>query len=118
MGDRRITKRLVDNLNPTEADYFVWDDTLIGFGVRVQPTGAKSYVAKYRAGSGRGAPTRRVTLGRVGTLTPDEGRTLARKTLAAVAHGGDPAAQKAAQRRSFPNVAGIGADFPRRACRA
>jgi hypothetical protein len=100
MGDDRITKRLVDNLKPSGADYFVWDDMLMGFGVRVQPTGAMSYIAKYRAGSGRGAPTRRVTLGRVGTLTPDEARTLARKTLATVAHGGDPAAQKAAQRRA------------------
>jgi integrase len=100
MRDRRITKRLVDNLKSTAEDRFVWDNTLIGFGVRVQPTGAKSYVVKYRAGSGRGAPTRRVTLGRVGTLTPDEGRALARKTLAAVAHGSDPAAVKAAERRA------------------
>jgi integrase len=98
--DRRITKRLVDSLKPTVKDHFVWDNTLIGFGVRVQPTGAKSFVVKYRAGSGRGAPTRRVTLGRVGTLTPAEARTLARKTLGAVAHGNDPAALKAAERRA------------------
>jgi integrase len=98
MRDRRITKRLVDSLKPTDDDRFAWDDTLIGFGVRVQPTGAKSFVVKYRAGSGRGAPTRRVTLGRVGTLTPDEARALARKTLGAVAHGNDPAAAKAADR--------------------
>ena len=76
MRDRRITKRLVDSLKPSGDDRFVWDDTLIGFGVRVQPTGAKSYVVKYRAGSGRGAPTRRVTLGRIGTLTPDEAAPL------------------------------------------
>jgi len=100
MRDRRITKRLVDRLRPTDAEHFVWDDTLIGFGVRVQCTGVKSYVVKYRAGSGRGAPTRRVTLGKVGTLTPDEARTLARKTLGAVAHGRDPAALKAAERRA------------------
>ena len=100
MRDRRITKRLVDSLKPNGDDYFVWDDTLIGFGVRVQPTGAKSYVVKYRAGSGRGAPARRVTLGRVGTLTPDEARALARKTLGLVAHGSDPAAVKAAERRA------------------
>jgi integrase len=100
MRDRRITKRLVDSLKSTAEDRFVWDETLIGFGVRVQPTGAKSYVVKYRAGSGRGAPTRRVTLGRVGTLTPDEARALARKTLAAVAQGSDPAAVKAAERRA------------------
>src|SRR5215471_11932982 len=100
MRDRRITKKLVDRLRPAGADYFVWDKTLIGFGVRVQPTGSMSYIAKYRAGSGRGAPTRRVTLGRVGTLTPDEARTLARKTLGAVAHGNDPAALRAAERRA------------------
>ena len=100
MRDRRITKKLVDNLRPASADYFVWDDTLIGFGVRVQPTGCMSYIAKYRAGSGRGAPTRRVTLGRLGTLTPNEARTLARKTLGAVAHGNDPAALRAAERRA------------------
>src|SRR5262245_29102773 len=100
MRDRGITKRLVDGLEPTGNDCFVWDDSLIGFGVRVQPTGAKSYVVKYRAGSGRGAPTRRVTLGKVGSLTPDEARALARKMLGAVAHGSDPAALKAAERRA------------------
>jgi hypothetical protein len=41
MRDRRITKRLVDSLKPNGEDHFVWDDTLIGFGVRMQPTRAK-----------------------------------------------------------------------------
>jgi integrase len=100
MRNYRITKRLVDSLKPAGKDYFVWDDTLIGFGVRVQPTSAKSYVVKYRSGTGRGAPTRRVTLRRVGTLTPDEARNLARKMLGAVAHGSDPAALRAAERRA------------------
>src|SRR5262245_37417304 len=100
MRDRRITKRLVNSLKPAVQDYFVWDDTLRGFGLRLQPTGVKSYVVKYRAGSGRGAPTRRVTFGRVGTLTPEEARALARKILGAVAHGSDPAALKAAERQA------------------
>jgi hypothetical protein len=65
-----ITKRLIDNLSAKNGEYFVWDERLIGFGVRVQPSGVMSYVAKYRAGSGREAPTRRVTLGRVGRITP------------------------------------------------
>jgi integrase len=100
MHGQRITKRLVDSLKKTGGVYFVWDATLIGFGVGVQASGAMSYVVKYRAGSGRGAPTRRVTLGRVGTLTPDDARALAKKTLGAVAHGSDPAALKAAERRA------------------
>ena len=78
----------------------MWDAALSGFGVRVQTTGAKSYVVKYRAGTGRGAPTRRLTLAKAGTITPDEARTLAKKTLGSVAHGADPAAQRAAEKRA------------------
>jgi integrase len=100
MHSQQITKRLVDRLEAADAEYFAWDGKLAGFGVRVQPTGAKTYVVKYRAGSGRGAPTKRVTLGKAGTLTPEQARELTRKTLGAVAHGNDPAALKAAERRA------------------
>jgi integrase len=100
MASGQITKRLIDGLKPKNSEYFVWDPSLPGFGVRVQVTGARSYVVKYRAGSGRGAPTRRLTLAKVGTLTPDEARTLAKKTLGSVAHGADPAAQRAADKRA------------------
>lgn len=100
MASGQITKRLVDSLKSGAGEYFVWDNSLAGFGVRVQSTGARSYVVKYRAGNGRGAPTRRLTLGKVGTLTPDEARTLAKKTLGSVAHGADPAAQRAAEKRA------------------
>jgi integrase len=95
-----ITKRLIDSLKPRAREYFVWDASLPGYGVRVQPTGAKSLVLKYRAGSGRTAPTRRITLVKEGTVTPDEGRTLAKKMLGSIAHGADPAAQRAADKRA------------------
>lgn len=100
MARSSITKRLVDSLEARDSEYFVWDAALVGFGIRVQTTGAMSYVVKYRAGSGRAAPTRRLTLAKVGTLTPDEARTLAKKMLGSVAHGADPAAQRAAERRA------------------
>jgi integrase len=100
MATSQITKRLIDSLKPRPREYFVWDGSLSGFGVRVQSTGAMSYVVKYRAGSGRSAPTRRLTLAKVGTITPDEARTLAKKTLGSVAHGADPAAQRAADKRA------------------
>jgi integrase len=96
----QITKRLIDGLKPRGGEYFVWDGSLAGYGVRVQSTGAMSYVVKYRAGSGRAAPTRRLTLAKVGTITPDEARMLAKKTLGSVAHGADPAAQRAADKRA------------------
>jgi integrase len=100
MARTRITKRVVDGLRPGPTEYFRWDPDLVGFGVRVQPSGARSYVVKYRVGSGRTAPTRRMTIGQVGKLTPDEARILAKKALGAVAHGGDPAADRTAERRA------------------
>ena len=100
LDGKRITKRLIDSLNAGASEYFVWDSKLPGFGLRVQPSGVMSYVAKYRAGSGRAAPTRRLTLGRVGKITPDEAEKLAKRVLGAVAHGSDPAAAKSADRRA------------------
>lgn len=100
MRGKAITKRRVDALKKADREYFVWDSDLKGFGLRVQPTGEKSYVVKYRSGSGRNAPTRRVTLGTIGKLTPNEARRLAKLTLGSVAHGLDPAAVKAAERRA------------------
>jgi integrase len=59
-----------------------------------------SYIVQYKAGSGRGAPTRRVTLGAVGKMTPEQARKAAGKVLGSVAHGEDPAADKIALRQS------------------
>ena len=100
MSKSRITKRLVDSLRPGVREYFSWDSDLPGFGLRVQPSGAKSYVVKYRAGTGRSAPTRRVTIGSVGKIAPDQARATAKKTIGAVAQGTDPASERAAEKRS------------------
>jgi Arm DNA-binding domain len=86
----KITKRLVDALrrDPHGKDVFVWDagdGALKGFGIRVKPSGAASYIVQYRNKEGR---TRRLVIGKVGTLTPDEGRTLAGDALKAAAKGG------------------------------
>src|SRR5580704_5675093 len=71
-----------------------------GFGVRVRSTGAKSFVVMYRAGTGRASPLRKLTLGTVGNLTPDEARKIAKTTLGAAAGGSDPAGDKARARKA------------------
>ncbi len=98
----RITKRLVDGLKPTETDYYVFDTDTIGFAIRVRATGGMSYIVQYKAGSGRGAPARRVTLGGIGKITAEQARAAAKKVLGSVAHGKDPAADKTNDRRSLP----------------
>ena len=96
----RLTKRFVDQLTPDPSGREVthWDDRLSGFGVRVQPGGAMSWVAMYRTREGR---LRKLTVGRVGTLTPEEARQEARQRLAEAQRGGDPAGDKSAARRSI-----------------
>lgn len=101
MDGQRITKKLVDALRPGSAEYTVWDRDLTGFGIRVRPHGSMSYVAVYRAGHGRKAPVRKLTISAVGKVTPDEARALARTALGAAAHGRDPATEKSASRRSM-----------------
>jgi integrase len=110
MTAQRITKRAVDTLQSKGSEFTLWDETVSGFGVRVRPTGAKSYVVVYRAGAGRGAPVRRYTIAAVGKITPERARARAKVILGAVAHGHDPANQKAAE-RGTPTVAELADQF-------
>jgi integrase len=97
---RKITKRVVDALRPDPRgkDVFQWDagdGALKGFGIRMKPSGAASFFVQYRNKEGR---TRRLVIGKVGTLTPDEARNLAGDALKAAAKGGDPSAERHAVR--------------------
>ena len=68
-------------------------------GARIDPTGAKTFVLRYRPkGYGASGPKRFITIGRFGVLTVDEARNRAREILGAVATGGDPAADIAHKR--------------------
>ena len=104
----KLTKRTVDAAQPDpKRRLYLWDAELKGFGLVVTPKGVKTYIVQYRAGTGRLAPDRKVTLGRHGTLTPEEARNLAKDILAGVRHGGDPAAERSAQRQRAATVADL-----------
>ena len=86
----RLTKKTVDAAEPDAMkDRFFWDEDLIGFGLRVTKAGVKSYVVQYRVPGARLA--RRLTIAKVGKVTPEQARQTARTMLADVVRGQDPA---------------------------
>ncbi len=94
----RITKRLVDSLRPDPGrEIYCADDDLPGFGVRLRPSGAASYVIRYRTEAGE---SRRFTIGRVAVLSPEEARRMAQSQLAAVAAGADPVHERRKKRHT------------------
>jgi integrase len=98
----KITKRVVDGVEPREAAYLVRDTEVKGFVLVVTPAGAKSYAIDYRAGSGRGAPKRRLTIGKHGSpWTPEMARAEGKRLLAQVAAGRDPATTRQEERTAL-----------------
>lgn len=68
-----------------------YDDATPGFGLRIYPSGIKSFILRYRNRSGR---TRLLTLGRYGILTLPQARERARRALVDVLDGIDPVQEK------------------------
>ncbi len=101
MATQKLTKRLIDGTAPSARDCFLWDSELAGFGLRVRPGGAKTFIAQYRAGGGRTGQSRRFTVGRYGVMTVDEARLDARAILLAAAQGNDPAGKRHSKRREM-----------------
>jgi hypothetical protein len=92
---------------PRAKPFIAFDADVKGFGCRVQPSGLKTFVLEYRPGAGgRSYPKRRLTLGRYGSITPDQARKAALSALAQVRLGSDPQALKSRQRTAL-TVSGL-----------
>src|ERR1700723_3830467 len=91
----RLTKRTVEAA-PTQSErYILWDAELKGFGLRVEPTGVKTFLVRYRPkGAGRSGAKRFIKVGRYTSMAPDEARNQAKAILGAVAAGDDPAGEQ------------------------
>ena len=93
----KLTKRHVDAAAIQAADYFIWDDDLAGFGLRILPSGRKGYMVQYRVGR----RSRRISLGSTTVLTCEQARTRAIAVLAAARNGVDLAAKRDADRQAI-----------------
>jgi len=84
----KISKTAIDRLkhDGRKGHHVLWDSEIPGFGVRVFPTGAKTFVYRFRVGGRRGYRT----IGKYGPLTLTEAREMARLLYVGLQQGSDP----------------------------
>ena len=69
---------------------YLWDTEMSGFGLRIYPSGRKSFVVSYSPHGRR----RFFTLGAAALLTPAQARTQALEIFARVRKGEDPSGER------------------------
>lgn len=79
----RLSKSTVDALRPRATEYVAWDFALRGFGVRVYPSGIKTYLLQVRVQGTQ----HKIRLGRHGVVTAEQARYDARLRLADLQRG-------------------------------
>lgn len=71
-----LDEDLIANTEPRGQDHFLWDSAIRGFGVKIAPTGRKSFVLQLRL-NGPNSQSRRRTIGRFGEISLAEARLMA-----------------------------------------
>jgi integrase len=87
MAQQKLTKSAVEQIPVEETDVVVWDTALPGFGIRVKPTGVRSYIIQYR-----------------------DRTTGTRGILADALRGQDPVGERSAGRKA-PHMADLASDY-------
>ncbi|MFC4352175.1 tyrosine-type recombinase/integrase [Fodinicurvata halophila] len=103
----KLTKRLIEATSLGDKDQFLWDDNLHGFGLRIAPSGRRSYLVQYRTPGGR---QRRRSFGTYPLMTVEQARKKASAWLVAVQEGEDPA-EKRDQERQAETVSELAARY-------
>ena len=94
----QLTKRLAESIKPDPArDIVVGDSELPGFGIRVWPSGKRTYILYFRTAEGR---QRKPTIGQHGPITAEQARNIALRWLSQVNQGGDPSKDKSTARNA------------------
>lgn len=91
----RLTQRLVARVVAEAGrEVILWDDLVVGFGLRVRGTGRRTWIVRYR----RSGLERKYTIAPAALLGVEAARDRARKVLLLVADGRDPAEERRAAR--------------------
>lgn len=103
----RLTKKFVEALTPPDEKYVtIWDDRLIGFGVRIRPSSKKAYIVQAK----KNGKTIRKNVGVHGTLTADQARETAADLLRQI-HAGINPNEEAKKEREKCTMEGLCTQF-------
>lgn len=86
---KKLTKKLIDSLKYDAEggrSDIRWDSDIVGFGLRLYPSGKKSFIISYR----HKGKKRLMALGAYGNLTIEKAREIAKKRFGEIANGQDP----------------------------
>lgn len=96
----KLTETAIKNAEAAEKTVYLWDDELKGFGVRVMPSGTKSYVIFYR----HARQKRKATIGRTSEVSLRSARSKAAVMLAQARSGGSDPMQERRDARDAPTI--------------
>lgn len=94
----KLTKPVVEKADPAEKDYLIWDTDIKGFGLRVWPSGSKTFIYQYRNAKGQ---TRKLKLGTYPEISHLAARKAAERARGDVLNKIDPQAEKQAEREDW-----------------
>lgn len=90
-----ITQNVIQKAEITDKIYYIWDDQITGFGLKVIPNGKKKFVLRYyHSAGGKRAIQRYYLFGESSFMTAQIAREKASELLLKVKNGEDPQEEK------------------------
>ncbi len=105
---KRFTDAKIKGLKPTSKRVILFEHGGRGFGLRVEPSGRKSFFLEYRFGEAEERRNRILTIGKYPTVSLTEARSIASQSLSQIEQDIDPATQKLTKKITDQNALTVG----------
>ena len=91
---KRFTDARLKGLKPPDKRTILYEDGGRGFGIRIEPSGRKSFFLEYRFGEGKERRNRVLTIGQYPRVSLTKARSVAGQSLDQIEQGIDPGTNK------------------------
>jgi len=105
---KRFTDSKIQSLKPTNKRAILFEDGGRGFGIRIEPSGRKSFFLEYRFGEAEERRNRVLTIGKYPRVSLTEARSIASQSLSQIEQDIDPATQKLTKKIPDRNALTVG----------